>query len=86
MSRTSVQHCLYPECESHALLCVIVVRLVPTVLVACAYALCKPLLMIYRVYLNEGKVPADGKRANVFAIFKKSSQEEAGNYRPNRLT
>ncbi len=60
--------------------------IVPKVLVECAEALSKPLLMIFSLSLREGKVPMDWKRANVSAIFKKGSKEEAGNYRPVSLT
>jgi hypothetical protein len=60
--------------------------IVPQVLVECAAMLSKPLLMIFHTSLKEGKVPKDWKGANVTAIFKKGSKEEAGNYRPVSLT
>jgi hypothetical protein len=42
--------------------------------------------IIYRKVLDEGKVPADWKRANVTPIYKKCNKTDPGNYRPVSLT
>ena len=48
--------------------------IVPKVLLECAEELSKPLLLIYRMSLEQGKVPRDWKRASVSAIFKKGKR------------
>ena len=46
----------------------------------------KPLFQIFRNSLLSGKVPSLWKIANVTAVHKKGSREEASNYRPISLT
>ena len=48
--------------------------------------ICLPLSIIFRKSLNEGVVPKDWKLANVSAIFKNGTKDNAGNYRPVSLT
>jgi len=45
-----------------------------------------PLSIIYQRSLESGDIPADGKWANVFPIYKNSVGENPGNYRPFSLT
>jgi hypothetical protein len=45
-----------------------------------------PLSLIFTKSLEEHKLPAQWKEANVTAIFKKGNRKQAGNYRPISLT
>ena len=48
--------------------------------------ICLPLSIIFRKSLDEGVVSKDWKLANVSAIFKNDTKDNAGNYRPVSLT
>jgi hypothetical protein len=56
------------------------------VLKNCSVALSKPIGIIFRRSLSEGRVPVQWKDANVSPIFKKGSRLIAANYRPVSLT
>ena len=58
----------------------------PRILLEAKNQLALPLSMIFRRSLNEGRIPADWKAANVSPIFKKGDKRVAGNYRPVSLT
>ena len=58
----------------------------PMVLKSCANAFAKPLTIIFRKSLDEGRVPFKWKLANITPILKKGSRVLAANYRPVSLT
>jgi len=58
----------------------------PQLLLELAGEVAKPLAMVMRRSLNEGKVPQDWKTANVSPIFKKGTKSSPSNYRPVSLT
>jgi hypothetical protein len=58
----------------------------PRVLKHCAAAMAKPLAMIFRRSLSNGRAPEMFKQANVKPIFKSGDKQEAINYRPISLT
>jgi hypothetical protein len=61
-------------------------RLYPRVLLETREVISYPLMVIFNKSLETGTVPADWKRAEVVALFKKGSRAERGNYRPVSLT
>ena len=48
--------------------------------------LCEPLSILFQKSMEEGKLPADWKDANVSPIFKKGDKSKPNNYRPVSLT
>ena len=82
-SEYTVQETLMSLCSSKA--CG-VDEVNPHVLKMCAKALARPLSLIFRKSLTEGKVPKIWKDANVTPIHKKGSRVVAANYRPVSLT
>ena len=42
--------------------------------------------LLFQASINQGRVPAQWKKANIVPIFKKGSRSEAANYRPISLT
>ncbi|GAB0184553.1 hypothetical protein GRJ2_000920600 [Grus japonensis] len=57
----------------------------PRVLRELVEVLTKPLSIIYQQSWLTGKVPVDGRLANVIPIYKKGWKEDLGNYRPVSL-
>ena len=51
----------------------------------CDESICKPLRIIFRPCLENGKFPSEWKKANVVPVFKKSNKQELKNYRPISL-
>ena len=51
----------------------------------CDEPICKPLRIIFRSSLENGKFPSEWKKANVVPVFKKSNKQELKNYRPISL-
>ena len=45
-----------------------------------------PLSILFNKFLEKGLIPADWKRAEVVAVFKKGTKSDPGNYRPVSLT
>ncbi|KFV78878.1 hypothetical protein N308_07568, partial [Struthio camelus australis] len=58
----------------------------PRVLRELADVIARPLSIILERSWRSGEVPEDWKKANVTPVFKKSKEEEPGNYRPVSLT
>ena len=58
----------------------------PRILCELCDILAVPLLIIFKKSLLTGEVPSIWKRANVTAVHKKGSRDEASNYRPISLT
>jgi hypothetical protein len=58
----------------------------PKVLKECATSLSKPLTIIFKKSIEEGRIPDRWKTAAVAPIHKKGSRSLAGNYRPVSLT
>ena len=56
------------------------------VLKECANELGPVLSHIFQLSLDSGKIPKDGRNANVSPIFKKGDRHTASNYRPVSLT
>ena len=52
----------------------------------CVSELAVPLCAIFQESYESGQLPQDWKLANICAIFKKGSKQDAGNYRPVSLT
>jgi len=59
--------------------------LVSNVFIITADSISLPLYLIFQRSLNNDKIPADLKKANVCAIFKKGPKDECENYRPVSL-
>ena len=51
----------------------------------CDESICKPLGIIFRSCLENGKFPSEWKKANVFPVFKKNNKQDLKNYRPISL-
>ena len=51
----------------------------------CDESICKPLRMIFRSCLENGKFPSEWKKASVVPVFKKNNKQELKNYRPISL-
>ena len=54
----------------------------------CDESICKPLSIIFRSCLENGKFPSEWKKANVVPVFKKkkkNNKQELKNYRPMSL-
>ena len=58
----------------------------PCILSLCADEMAKPMFIIYKKSLEEGRLPREWKTARVVPIFKKGSKKSPGNYRPVSLT
>ena len=61
-------------------------RMHPKFLVETSSSICKPLTIIYRKSLEEGKLPMCWKTANISVIHKKGPKTQPNNYRPISLT
>ena len=61
-------------------------ELVSSFVKGCAPGVLDPLVGLFKMSLQESKVPMDWKMANVTAIFKKGSRGDPANYRPVSLT
>ena len=51
----------------------------------CDESICKPLGIIFRSCLENGKFPSEWKKATVVPVFKKNNKQELKNYRPISL-
>jgi len=58
----------------------------PRVLIEIKHEIKKPLFLVFKKSLEEGRIPNSWKSAEVVPIYKKGSRQEAGNYRPVSLT
>ena len=58
----------------------------PQVLNLCSDEMSKPLFIIYKKSLEEGRLPKEWKYARVIPIYKKGSKKALGNCRPVSLT
>ena len=58
----------------------------PKLIKETANELKKPLTIIFKKSVDEGRIPEIWKKANVTAIFKKGDRKKAENYRPISLT
>ena len=47
----------------------------------CDEAICKPLNIIFKTYLNTGKFPSEWKKGNVVSIHKEDDKRNVKNYR-----
>ena len=57
-----------------------------TLLKICAPELCEVFTIFFQCSLNQGQIPDDWKRANIFPLFKKGDESNVENYRPISLT
>ena len=51
----------------------------------CGEAICRPLDIIFKTFLNTGKFPSEWKKSNVVPIHKKDDKQNVKNYRPVSL-
>ena len=51
----------------------------------CGEAICRPLNIIFKRFLNTGKFPLEWKKGNVVPIHKKDDKQNVKNYRPASL-
>ena len=51
----------------------------------CDEAICRPLNIIFKTYLNTGKFPSEWKRGNVVSIHKEDDKRNVKNYRTASL-
>ena len=51
----------------------------------CGNSICKPLSIIFKACLSEGKFPHEWKKANVAPVYKKGNKQSLENYRPISL-
>ena len=51
----------------------------------CGNSICKPLSIIFKDSLSEGKFPHEWKKANVVPVYKKGNKQSLENYRPISL-
>ena len=51
----------------------------------CGNSICKPLSIIFKDCLSEGKFPHECKKANVVPVHKKGKKQSLENYRPISL-
>ena len=51
----------------------------------CGNSICKPLSIIFKDCLSEGKIPHEWKKANVVPVHKKGNKQSLENYRPISL-
>ena len=51
----------------------------------CGNSICKPLSIIFKDCLSEGKFPHEWKKANVVPVYKKGNKQSLENYRPISL-
>ena len=51
----------------------------------CAEAICRPLNIIFKTYLNTGRFPSEWKKGHVVTIHKKDDKRNVKNYRPVSL-
>ena len=51
----------------------------------CGEAICRPLIIIFKTYLNTGKFPSEWKKGNIVPVHKKDDKQNVKNYRPESL-
>ena len=51
----------------------------------CDESVCKPLAVIFRSCLENGKFPSEWKKINVVPVFKKNNKQKLKNHRPISL-
>lgn len=61
-------------------------KIPPKVLKELSEQLAVPLAILFNKSIDDGKIPAEWKEAEVVAIFKKGTRSDPGNYRPVSLT